>query len=98
MGGVLEDASRSVGALAGVFKEILAYRCEVLPAQGLLLLKLFLTMSKSAALLLEDVLTLLALQPEPTQFGLDLFLPSILLHLTVLLGKWSKWLGSVETW
>jgi len=86
VGGVLEDASRSIGALAWMIKEILAYRCEVLSAQGLLLLKLFLTMGESASLLLENVLTLLALQPEPTQFGLDLSLPSILHHLTVLLG------------
>jgi len=84
--GVLEDASRSVGALARVIKEILAYRCEVLPAQGLLLLKLFLTVGETASLLLHLVLTLLALQPEFTQFGLDLLLPSILQWLTVFLG------------
>jgi len=86
VGWVLEDASCSVGALARVIKEILAYRCEVLPAQGLLLLKLFLTVGETASLLLHLVLTLLALQPEFTQFGLDLLLPSILQWLTVFLG------------
>jgi hypothetical protein len=55
-------------------------------------------MGESTSLLFENVLTLLAFQPEPTQFGLDLSLPSILHHLTVLLGEWSKWLCGVETW
>jgi len=65
MGGVLEDASCSISALTWVVEEILAYRREVLPAESLLLLKFFLTMSESASLILELVLTLLALQVEP---------------------------------
>jgi len=85
MGGVLEDASCPISALTWVVEEILAYRREVLPAESLLLLKFFLTMSESASLILELVLTLLALQVEPAQFSFDLSLPSRL-HLTVLLG------------
>lgn len=88
---VLEDASRTIRALAGVIKEVLAYRCEVLSAQSLLLLKLFLSMGKATSLFLELVLALLAFQPEPTQFGLDLSLPSTL-HLTVLLCQWGEWI------
>jgi hypothetical protein len=36
-------------------------------------------MSETTSLFLELVLALLAIQPEPTQFGLDLTLPSVLL-------------------
>lgn len=76
---VLENASVSVRALAWMFQEILTDRCEVLPAESLFLLQFFLSMCESTSLLLELVLTLKALQPEPTQFGLDLALPSALL-------------------
>ena len=72
---MLEDASGTVCAFAWVFQEILTDRCEVLPAESLFLLQFFLSMCESTSLFLELVLTLLALQPEPTQFCLDLTLP-----------------------
>jgi len=76
LGWMLEDASGPISALAWVFQEILAYRCEVLSAEGLFLLKFLLSVSESASLVLELILALKASEPEPTQFGLDLSLPS----------------------
>ena len=86
---MLEDASGTVCALAWVFQEILTDWREILSTQGFLLLKFLLSMGETASLFLELVLTLKALQPEPTQFGLDLTLPWIfLLDISLLRSDW----------
>ena len=79
MGRVLEDASIPVCAFAWVFQEILTHRCEVLSAQSLFLLKLFLSVCESTSLLFELVLATLALQPESAKFRFDLTFPGGLL-------------------
>lgn len=84
---VLENASGSIRALAWVVQEVLTDWSQVLSAQVIFLLKLFLSMGKTASLFFDLVLTLKAFQPEPTQFSLDLAFPSILL-LGVPAGLW----------
>ena len=59
-------------------QEILANRCQVLTAEALLLLKLVLSVSEAAALLLLAVFARLSIEPELAEFSLDLFLPSVL--------------------
>ena len=77
MGRVLEDAALAVSALRWVLKEVLANRCQILPAKAFLLLKLILTMGKAAALFLLAVLALLTIEPEPAELSLDLLFPAI---------------------
>jgi len=91
-GWVLENASSAIRAFAWVFQEILTDRCEILPAESLFLLQFFLSMCESAPLFLELVLALEALQPEPTQFGLDLALPWVLLLWASLCWGFKRWL------
>jgi len=93
VGWMLEYASSTISALAWVIQEVLAYRCEVLSAEGLFLLKFFLSVGKSAPLFLKLVLALKALQPEPTKFCLDLLFPSILSFDAAFRFKWSAWLN-----
>lgn len=75
---MLEDAPLPVSAFGRMLKEILTDRCQVLPAQSLLLLKFFLTVGEAAALVLEAILTGLSVEPEPAQLSFYLFLPAIL--------------------
>ena len=75
--GVLEDASLAVCAFGRVVQEVLANRGQVLAAQTLLLLELVLAVGKSTALFLLAVFAVLAVEPEATEFGLDLLLPAI---------------------
>lgn len=86
-GRVLEDAPLAVGALGRVNEEVLADRGQVLPAQALLFLELLLAVSEATALILLAVFALLAIQPEAAQFGLDLFLPSVLSFDDVAVGR-----------
>jgi len=88
---MLEDASSTVSALAWVVQEVLAYRREVLSAERLFLLKFFLSVGESTSLFLELVLALLASQPEPTKFCLDLPFPSVLCLDTTFRFEWSAW-------
>lgn len=76
--GVLEDAPLAISALRGMLQEVLADRCQVLSAQSLLLLELFLSVCEAAALVFLQVFARLALEPELAQLGLDLFLPCVL--------------------
>jgi len=93
VGWVLEDASSTIRALAWVFQEVLTYRCEVLSAEGLFLLKFFLSVGESATLFLKLVFALKTLKPEPTQFCLDLLFPSVLSFDAALRFEWGAWLN-----
>ena len=64
VGGVLEDAALAVSALRRVVKEVLAYRCQILPAEALFLLKLILAVGEATALFLLAVLAGLTIKPE----------------------------------
>ena len=75
---VLEDASLTIRTLRWVVQEILADRCQVLTAEAFFLLKLVLSVSEAAALLLLAVFARLSIEPELAEFSLDLFLPSVL--------------------
>lgn len=72
---MLEDASLSIRALGGVLQEILADRRQILSAQTLLLHEIVLPVGEATPLVLQEVLAVLALEPEPAQLSLDLLFP-----------------------
>lgn len=68
-----------------MIQEVLAHRGQILAAQAFLLLEFVLAVRKAATLLFLAVFTVLAVQPEAAQLGLDLLLPAVL-HLAGWLG------------
>lgn len=72
---MLEDAPLTIRALGGVLEEILADRRQILSAQTLLLHELVLSVGEATPLVLQEVLAVLALEPEPAQLCLDLLFP-----------------------
>jgi len=74
---VLENATLAISALRWVLKEVLAYRCQVLSAESLLFLKLFLAVGESTALLFLAILTILTVEPESAQLCLYLLFPPV---------------------
>jgi len=72
---MLEDAPLTIRALGGVLEEILADRRQILSAQTLLLHELVLSVGEATPLVLQEVLAVLALEPEPAQLRLDLLFP-----------------------
>lgn len=77
-GRVLEDAALPVGTLGRVVQKVLADGCHVLLAEALFLLKFFLPVGESTALLFELVLARQPVEPELAQLRLDLALPAVL--------------------